>query len=157
MEGSVPDFVEKLDPPDKTLIDAVLDGLKQRVVFLVDDDDAEHVEGLVKKTERIAFRALVQQFGDSAARKFFATSENPWILRTTFGGWVFFYPIELLTPQTSMAEIGQPDFVYWPDARGTYARMPFHQWAQLRDAGNIWRPDPSNHGPRSVFERLRDP
>ncbi len=149
------------DPPNKVLIDAVLDGLKQGVVFLVDSEiEPEDVERLAKKTERLAFNALAGQFGDEAARKFFVKSENPWILRTTFGGWVFFYPIEMLTPETSMGEVGHPDFTYWPDAEGNYARVPWVQWLTMREHGNIWRPSPHARalgGPRSVWERLRDP
>lgn len=152
---------ENTDPPTKVLIDAVLDGLKQGVVFLVDTDmDHEDVGRLAKKTERLAFDALVQQLGDEAARKFFVKSENAWILRSTFGGWVFFYPIEVLTPETSMAEVGQPDFVYWPDADGNYARVPWNHWVAVREHGNVWRPTSAARamgGPRSVWERLRDP
>jgi hypothetical protein len=148
------------DPPNKILIDAVLDGLKHGVVFLVDNDiETEDVERLVKKTERLAFDALVQTFGDESARKFFVKSENAWILRTTFGGWVFFYPIEVLTAQTSMQDVGDPQFVYWPDASGEYARVPWMQWLSLRERGNVWRPTSMSRasGPRSVWERLRDP
>lgn len=152
---------ESTDPPNKVLIEAVLDGLKHGVVFLVDNEmDPAEVDRLSKKTEKLAFEALVQQFGAEAARKFFVKSENAWILRTTFGGWVFFYPIEILTPDTSMGEVGHPDFVYWPDADGNYARVPWVQWITMREAGNVWRP--TSHaralgGPRSVWERLRDP
>ena len=150
---------ESTDPPNKVLIEAVLDGLKHGVIFLVDNDvdNTDDVDRLVKKTERLAFEALVKQFGDEAARKFFVQSENAWILRTTFGGWVFFYPIEILTPDTSMGDVGQPDFVYWPDANGKYARVPWHQWTTLRESGNVWRPGSTAAGPRSVWERLRDP
>jgi hypothetical protein len=153
---------ESTDPPNKVLIDAVLAALKHGVVFLVDNDmeDASDVERLVKKTERLAFEALVETFGRDSAKKFFVKSENAWILRTTFGGWVFFYPIEALTPDTSLAEVGSPEFVYWPDAKGSYARVPWMQWIALREGGgNAWRPPTMARGPgpRSVWERLRDP
>lgn len=144
-------------PPDKILIDAMLNGLKQRVMFLVDSDiPNEDIERLTDKTKRLSFQALVQQFGDDAARKFFVVSENPWLLRTTFGGWVFFYPNEVLTPQTSMESLGTPDFVYWSNAEGVYARVPWQVWANLREAGNVLRPAPQA-GPKSVWERLLDP
>ena len=152
---------ERHDPPKKVLIDAVLDGLKQGVVFLVDDKiDSSDVERLAQKTERLALAALVEQFGTEAASKFFAKSDNPWILRTSFGGWVFFYPIEVLTPEMSMAGVGAPDFVYWPDAKGNYERVPWIQWSAVRGRGNVWRPTSDARaagGPRSVWERLRDP
>jgi hypothetical protein len=150
---------DRADPPNKILIDAVLDGLKHGVVFLVDNEiEAQDVERLVKKTEKLAFGALAEQFGEEAARKFFVRSENPWILRTAFGGWVFFYPIEALTPQVSMSDVGEPDFVYWPDAGGIYGRVPWIQWIAMREKGNIWRPPPGRgSSPRSVWERLRNP
>ncbi len=152
---------DSTDPPNKILIDAVLDGLKHGVVFLVDTDieDPDDVNRLVKKTEKLAFQALIPTFGEEAARKFFVKSENAWILRTTFGGWVFFYPIEALTPQTGMEEVGEPEFVYWPDAKNNYVRVPWIQWLTLRDRGNIWRPTTSGRqpgSPRSIWERIRD-
>jgi hypothetical protein len=77
-------------------------------------------------------------------------------LRTTFGGWVFFYPIELLSPDHSMSEVGNPDFVYWPDADGNYAQVPWGEWIASRRQGHVWRPT-TMHRPRSVWERLRKP
>lgn len=157
---------DSTDPPNKVLIDAVLASLKHGVIFLVDNEalaiggKTDEMDCLVKKTEKLAFKALSEQFGEDAARKFFVKSENPWILRTAFGGWIFFYPIEVLTPETSMVEIGEPDFVYWPDADGTYARVPWVQWSTIRERGNVWRPTSAARaagGPRSVWDRLRDP
>ncbi len=152
---------ESTDPANKILIDSVLDGLKHGVIFLVDNDlEPAEVDRLVRKTEKLAFEALGKQFGIESARKFFVKSENAWILRTSFGGWIFFYPIEALTPQTGMQDVGEPDFVYWPDAEGQYARVPWIQWAAIREKGNIWRPHSTARalgGPRSVWERLRDP
>jgi hypothetical protein len=148
------------DPPNKILIDAVLDGLKQKVIFLVDNEvGPEGIDRLVKKTERLAFAALVEQFGDDAARKFFVNSENAWVLRTTFGGWVFFSPVDMLSPTTSMDGLGQPDFVYWPNVEGEHARVPWQMWATLRERGNLWRPPPGarTSGPKTVWDRLRDP
>ena len=149
---------ENNDPPNKVLIEAVLDGLKHGVIFLVDNETpTEDIARLAKKTERLAFQALVEQFGDEIARRFFIRSENPWILRTMFRGWVFFYPIDVLTPETSLAEVGQPDFVFWPDAGGNYARVPWLQWSALRAENNVYRPVHRSGGPRTVWERLRDP
>ena len=147
------------EPTNQTLIDAVLDGLKHGVIFLVDieESDAQDVGPLVKKTERLAFDALVKQFGTETARKFFVKSENEWILRTAFGGWLFFYPIEVLTPQTSLEDVGKPDFVYWPDADGRYERVPWIQWLSMRVGGHVWRPKSNAKGPRSVWDRIRDP
>ena len=148
------------DPPNKTLINAVLDGLKNGVIFLVDNEiETSEVHRLVKKTERLASEALVDQFGVEGARKFFVPSENAWILRTAFGGWVFFYPIEDLTPDTNMDPLGDPDFVYWPDVEGQYARVSWDQWSEHRTAGHTWRPKPTMKkvkGPRSIWERLRE-
>jgi hypothetical protein len=151
-----------VDPPNSILIDAVLNALKHGVVFLVDSEiEPEDVERLVQKTEKLAAGVIAKQFDAQTAAKFFTRSENPWILRTTFGGWVFFYPIEMLTPQTSMGDIGVPEFVFWPDADGKYARVPWQQWLGIREAGDyVWRPTSpirSKGGkPRSVWERLRD-
>ncbi len=147
------------DPPNSVLIEAVLNGIKSGVVFLVDSEiDDRDVERLVQKTEKLALGAIVEQFGDDMARKFFVKSENLWILRTSFGGWIFFYPIEALTPETSLAEVGTPESVYWPNASGEYARVPHSQWASLR-ANHTWRPSARalSGRPRSVWERLRDP
>ena len=147
------------EPPDKILIDAVLDGLKAGVVFLVDsENDTKDVALLAKKTEHLASGALIQQLGEIAARKFFVKSENPWILRTSFGGWVFFYPIEEIAPDMSWEGLGQPSIVYWPDANGSYASVPWALWATQRIVGNVWRPTapPADH-PRNIWERLRDP
>lgn len=152
---------DSADPPNKVLIEAVLDGLKHGVVFLVDygAEQAEEVGRLVRKTQKLALEALVPTFGEPAARKFFLHSENAWILRTTFGGWVFFYPIEALRPETGMDDVGEPEFVYWPDADGHYARVPWVQWGVLRERGHVWRPTAQSrtHSPRSIWERLRDP
>jgi hypothetical protein len=147
------------DPPNNVLIEAVLNGIKSGVVFLVDSEiDHRDVERLVKKTEKLALGAIVEQFGDDMAKKFFVKSENPWILRTSFGGWIFFYPIEALTPETSLAEVGIPESVYWPNASGEYARVPHSHWAPLRTK-HTWRPSAKAllGRPRSVWERLRDP
>jgi hypothetical protein len=150
------------DPADRILIDAVLDGMKQRVVFLVDADadEPEEIDRLGRKTEKLALTALTEQFGKDAAKKFFVSSENPWLLRTKFGGWVFFYPIDVLTEQTSWDELGSPNFVYWPDTQGKYGRIPWSQWLDMRGRGNVWRPSSPSRtvtGPRSIWERLRDP
>jgi hypothetical protein len=149
---------ERNDPPNKVLIDAVLDGLKHGVVFLVDSEiENDDVKRLVKKTEKLALGALLDQFGQDLSSKFFTHSENIWILRTTFGGWVFFYPIEALTPDMSMDGMGQPDFVYWPNAKGQYERVPWLYWAEMRRRGSAWRPTSTSPDPRSIWERLRDP
>lgn len=147
------------DPPDKILIDAVLDGLKVGVVFLVDNEiDTKDVALLAKKTEHLASGALIQQLGEVAARKFFVRSEDPWILRTSFGGWVFFYPIEECSPDMAWEGLGVPGIVYWPDGHGVYASVPYNLWATQRTTGNIWRPmAPPSTRQKSIWERLRDP
>ena len=147
------------DPSDKVLIEAVLSGLKNGVIFLVDSEiPEEDVERLVRKTSKLAGGVLVEQLGPDMAKKFFVGSENPWILRTSFGGWIFFYPIEALTPETSMADSGTPTWVYWPNASGEYAKVPYNQWSSLRQS-HTWRPSAQavTGRPRSVWERLRNP
>jgi len=146
------------DPPDKVLIETVLDALHQGVIFLVASEiEPEDVERLVKKTSRLATGAIFTKFGKEASSKFFLPSDNSWVLKTAFGGWIFFYPVEVLTPTASMEQLGDPDFVYWPDVEGAYARVPYPQWTSLRQRGDVYRPTgPQPKGPRSIWQRLAE-
>jgi hypothetical protein len=138
-------------------MDAMENALKFRVLFLVHGD--EDIEALTHRTKRLTMQALckTEGLGAKVAQRLFTESGNDWILKPSLeegsGGWLFFYPVELLQANE---DAGNPLCVYWPNASMAYARVPYDEWRRLRAEGYVWRPDPNKiaKGPRSQWDRL---
>lgn len=152
-----PEFSPSLEILDSVLVNAMTDALKSRVLFLV--TSTENIERLVARTTRLTLQLVRDQLGVTDPSKVFVPTENQWLLKTSFGGFLFFYPAELLTPDM---DSGSPEWVYWPSAGGgKHVRVPAYEYLRLRQQGNVWRPVPPKPGvkpgKRSVWDHIADP
>lgn len=148
-------------PADDLLAEAIAAAIEQgRVMFLTEDEDV--IPGLVRRTKRLAIERVIRLLKMStrdAESKLFPWSGNDWFIKTSFGGWLFFYPASALNVED---DAGNPTVVFWPDAKGVYHQVTFDVWQHHRRAGHVWRPQfargsgVDRNGPRTIWDRIRD-
>lgn len=123
---------------DRELISLVIECLLQKHSALFLTKDLATADDLGARFEA-AFNDIVsEQFGipeASVALKF--STANPSFIRHANGAWIFFYPVNDITPD----EVGSfPDSVFWPTQGLDYFRVSFPHWSKLRNEGHIWHP-----------------
>lgn len=143
---------------DVVLADAVADSFGRRVLLLVDVEPSD-IDGLLNRAKRLAERRITVAYDAEIAKRLFTTPPGAWFLAPKSGGWLFFFPMSEETPQFQpTGDVGEPQYVYWPDSDGVYEKVPYVRWRAQADAGNIYRPSEEGTGrPKSIWQRLKEP
>jgi hypothetical protein len=145
-------------PRDEVLIDALASAVESKVgvVLLVAGSDLTTF--YVERARRIACQHIRDNFGAGAEKGLFDLSSNDWLLSLSTGGWLLFYPVDLLQVDY---DVRNPKYVYWANSSNVYERISYEEWRRLRAEGHVIRPKVhtsgvDTDGPRTSWDRLLD-
>ncbi len=143
------------DPSDEVLIEATADAAQGGRVLFLHASSADRTPVLATRARRLAVDRIRERYGDDASRALFSASDNPWLLKPSTGGWLLFYPSDVINADD---DVENPTTVYWPNDKGQYAKVTYDTWRKSRRAGNILRPRGKREpeGPRTMWDRLLD-
>jgi hypothetical protein len=138
------------------LFEAVQDATEKRnILFLVSNPDVE-VSKVVRSARETVLAVLRTKFVNEDVSKFFVPTANDWMLKTSLGGWVLFFPLDIAEAKD---DIGSTDFVYWLNKREQYEKISYKEWQKHRLAGHTWKPDKTTavkKGEKTAWDRLLD-